>query len=71
MVVSRWGNSLGVRLPRALVDSLGLKPRRRAGCRGLHGDPYRGGEGRPPGAGRRPHARPRTVFTRGLWLRPR
>ena len=26
MVVSRWGNSLGVRLPRALVDSLGLKP---------------------------------------------
>ena len=26
MVVSRWGNSLGVRLPRALVDNLGLKP---------------------------------------------
>ena len=26
MLVSRWGNSLGVRLPRALVDSLGLKP---------------------------------------------
>ena len=26
MVVSRWGNSLGVRLPRALVDTLGLKP---------------------------------------------
>ncbi len=26
MVVSIWGNSLGVRLPRALVDSLGLKP---------------------------------------------
>ena len=25
MLVSRWGNSLGVRLPRALVDSLGLK----------------------------------------------
>ena len=26
MVVSRWGNSLGVRLPRALVDDLGLQP---------------------------------------------
>ena len=26
MVVSRWGNSLGVRLPRALVDNLDLKP---------------------------------------------
>lgn len=26
MLVSRWGNSLGVRLPRALVDELGLKP---------------------------------------------
>ena len=26
MVVSRWGNSLGVRLPRALVVNLGLKP---------------------------------------------
>ncbi len=26
MMVSRWGNSLGVRLPRALVDDLGLKP---------------------------------------------
>ena len=26
MLVSRWGNSLGVRLPRALVDDLGLKP---------------------------------------------
>ena len=25
-MVSRWGNSLGVRLPRALVDDLGLKP---------------------------------------------
>ena len=26
MLVSRWGNGLGVRLPRALVDDLGLKP---------------------------------------------
>ncbi len=26
MLVSRWGNSLGVRLPRAVVDDLGLKP---------------------------------------------
>ncbi len=26
MVVSKWGNSLGVRLPRALVNDLGLKP---------------------------------------------
>ena len=26
MRVSNWGNSLGVRLPRALVDNLGLKP---------------------------------------------
>ena len=26
MVVSRWGNSLGVRLPRALVKELGLEP---------------------------------------------
>lgn len=26
MRVSEWGNSLGVRLPRALVDDLGLKP---------------------------------------------
>ena len=26
MMVSRWGNSLGVRLPRTLVDDLGLKP---------------------------------------------
>lgn len=26
MVVSRWGDSLGVRLPQALVDDLGLKP---------------------------------------------
>ena len=26
MVISRWGNSLGVRLPRALVENLGLKP---------------------------------------------
>lgn len=26
MVVTKWGNSLGVRLPRALVDDLGLKP---------------------------------------------
>ena len=26
MLVSRWGNSLGVRLPRVLVDTLGLKP---------------------------------------------
>lgn len=26
MLVSKWGNSLGVRLPRALVDELGLKP---------------------------------------------
>ena len=26
MLVSRWGNSLGVRLPRALVNELGLKP---------------------------------------------
>ena len=25
MLVSRWGNSLGVRLPRTLVDNLGLK----------------------------------------------
>ena len=26
MRVSEWGNSLGVRLPRATVDELGLKP---------------------------------------------
>ena len=26
MRVSRWGSSLGVRLPRALVDELGVKP---------------------------------------------
>ena len=26
MLVSRWGNSLGVRLPQALVNDLGLKP---------------------------------------------
>lgn len=26
VLVSRWGNSLGVRLPRALVRGLGLKP---------------------------------------------
>ena len=26
MLVSRWGNSLGVRLPRALVQKLGLEP---------------------------------------------
>ena len=26
MLVSKWGNSLGVRLPRALVDELGLEP---------------------------------------------
>ena len=25
MLISRWGNSLGVRLPRALVKDLGLK----------------------------------------------
>jgi antitoxin MazE len=25
MLVSRWGNSLAVRLPKALVDALGLK----------------------------------------------
>jgi antitoxin MazE len=26
MQVSQWGNSLAVRLPKALVDQLGLKP---------------------------------------------
>ena len=26
MQVSKWGNSLAVRLPRAVVDNLGLKP---------------------------------------------
>ena len=26
MVVSRWGNSLGVRLPRTLIKKLGLQP---------------------------------------------
>ena len=26
MIVSRWGNSLAVRLPKALVDQLGLVP---------------------------------------------
>jgi antitoxin MazE len=26
MLVSKWGNSLAVRLPKALVDSMGLKP---------------------------------------------
>lgn len=26
MLVSKWGNSLAVRLPRTLVDSMGLKP---------------------------------------------
>jgi antitoxin MazE len=26
MIVSRWGNSLAVRLPKALVDQLGLAP---------------------------------------------
>ena len=26
MLVSKWGNSFGVRLPRSLVDHLGLKP---------------------------------------------
>jgi antitoxin MazE len=26
MQVSKWGNSLAVRLPKALVDQLGLKP---------------------------------------------
>jgi antitoxin MazE len=26
MLVAQWGNSLGVRLPRQLVDKLGLKP---------------------------------------------
>ncbi|HTJ63385.1 MAG TPA: AbrB/MazE/SpoVT family DNA-binding domain-containing protein [Alphaproteobacteria bacterium] len=26
MHVSKWGNSLAVRLPKALVDELGLKP---------------------------------------------
>lgn len=26
MKVSRWGNSLAVRLPKALVEDLGLKP---------------------------------------------
>jgi antitoxin MazE len=26
MQVSKWGNSLGVRLPKTLVDELGLKP---------------------------------------------
>jgi len=25
MIVSRWGNSLAVRLPKALVEKLGLK----------------------------------------------
>jgi antitoxin MazE len=25
MLVSKWGNSLGVRLPKALVDELGLR----------------------------------------------
>lgn len=26
MLVSKWGNSLGVRLPQKLVNALGLKP---------------------------------------------
>ena len=26
MLVSKWGNSLAVRLPRALVESMGLRP---------------------------------------------
>ena len=26
MLISKWGESLGVRLPRALVDDLGLRP---------------------------------------------
>ena len=26
MLISKWGNSLGVRLPRTLVNDLGLKP---------------------------------------------
>lgn len=26
MLISKWGNSLGVRLPRALVRDLGLEP---------------------------------------------
>ncbi len=26
MLISKWGDSLGVRLPRALVDDLGLRP---------------------------------------------
>ena len=26
MLISRWGNSLGVRLPRSLVRDLGLEP---------------------------------------------
>lgn len=26
MLISKWGNSLGVRLPRALVKDLGLEP---------------------------------------------
>ncbi|MCY4427009.1 MAG: AbrB/MazE/SpoVT family DNA-binding domain-containing protein [Halieaceae bacterium] len=26
MLVSKWGNSLAVRLPKALVEDLGLKP---------------------------------------------
>ena len=29
MHVSRWGNSLAVRLPKALVEALGLRARRR------------------------------------------
>ena len=68
MLVSRWGNSLGVRLPRALVDSLGLKP----------GDKLEvvAATSRQRKDARREqavesHARPRTALSRGLRFRPR
>ena len=48
MLVSRWGNSLGVRLPRALVDRLGLKPGDKLEVVGGHIETGQGAEGRTP-----------------------
>ena len=71
MLVSKWGNSLGVRLPQKLVNALGLKPGDELEV--VAATPTRIVVAKPDirGASNRPHASPCMAYARRLQFRSR
>ena len=66
MKVAKWGNSLAVRLPKALVEDLGLKPGNELEVVSATPERIALAKGRTPRAGHRTNARAGLVRTRGL-----